>query len=126
MRPTYTVYSAVGGRCIYGREPTVTEAATPCRPLVAPITSCGANYGVGPWELWVASPEDIAGGRIGCEMTRAPFPPAYGPLAEAWLEIASMGSSCRSMAPCAASDDGRRVSSHDRGHGELACATCIR
>ena len=35
-------------------------------------------------------PRDVAGGRIGWEMTRAPFPPIYGPLSEAWPEIADM------------------------------------
>jgi hypothetical protein len=36
----------------------------------------------GPWELWVATPEDVADGRIGREITRTPFPLIYGALAE--------------------------------------------
>jgi hypothetical protein len=103
MRPTYTVYSPVEEGCIYGRELTVTEAAH------VMLTAGGAHYELrgelwrGPRELWVASPEDVAGGRIGSEMTRALFPPSHGPLSEEWPQIAT----CRSMAPCFAGDEGR-------------------
>jgi hypothetical protein len=45
---------------------------------------------VRPWELWVASPEDVACGRYRLSNDLPPFPPIYGPLSEGWLEIADM------------------------------------
>jgi hypothetical protein len=79
---------------VYGRALTVADAAD------AMLTGRGARYELrselwhGPWVLWIASPEDVAGGRIGCDMARAPFPPIYGPLSEAWPEITDMVVHC--------------------------------
>jgi hypothetical protein len=90
LRPTYTVYSPIDEGCTYGRELTVTEAAD------AMLTAGGAYYELcgdlwrGSWELWVASPEDVAGGRIGCEMTQGAVPANPLPLSEAWPEIADL------------------------------------
>jgi hypothetical protein len=87
---TYTVFSRADARKVYGQGLTLVEAA------VMMLTAGGAHSELrgelwrGPWELWVASPKDVAGGVIGGEMTRAPFPPIYGILSDAWLEIADI------------------------------------
>src|SRR5215472_9054411 len=93
-------------------------------------TAWGAHYELrrelwrGPWELWVASPKNVGGGRIGCEMTRAPFPRMYGPLSEAWPEIADVvvhADLWPHVPPVTTDEDYVALT---EGAGDLACATC--